>query len=357
VTPLALPQPVSRHALGLLHFPDRQTTWVVVLVASLSAPLDVATLYERLEKLAEAVPATAAKLVDNMWVAGPAPEVTVTAGDPLGDTSLDRRFRLEREAPLRIHLAKDGRRLAVAAHHAAFDGLALVAIVEALTGGGLPEPVTSPPPGPSASKAVFAKRLVRPADRIAPSPVPPSRDAYATATVEIAGKGVTGALAAACVGAAAEHNSRLGKRWRRVGISVAKGGPPGVGNVASYRRLDLPAQAGDVADRVGEALASLEEPPEQVRAGIVLALARPMARRLSDSMLVSNLGRLPLPGVERIDFFPVARGRSAVAFGAATVEGGASTVSIRARDLAPDDANGLLESVVSRLQAGPTGRS
>jgi len=167
--------------------------------------------------------------------------------------------------------------------------------------------------------------------------------------IELSGQSVTGRLAQACVDAASEHNRRLGAPWHRVGISIAKGGPPGVGNVASYRRLDL--RAGDpVAPSVAAALLSPDEPTEQTRAGLVLTLTHPIVNRFSDSLLVSNLGRQSLPGTTRLEFFPVARGRSAVAFGAVGVDGMASTLSLRARDLTMADAQKLLGGAVQFLR-------
>jgi len=81
-------------------------------------------------------------------------------------------------------------------------------------------------------------------------------------------------------------------------------------------------------------------------------LLAPIAERFSDSLLVSNPGRQALPGVARLENFPVARGRSAVAFGSCGIEGGTSTLSIRARDLDQADAEALLEDAAERLEGG-----
>ena len=120
-----------------------------------------------------------------------------------------------------------------------------------------------------------------------------------------------------------------------------------------YRRVDL--RAGEAVEpAVAAALASPREPPDQVWSPRLGRLLEPLAGRFSDSLLVSNVGRRAVPGARRLDFFPVARGRSAVAFGAAGLAGGPSTVSVRARDLAAEDAEALLADVVARLQdAGP----
>jgi hypothetical protein len=115
--------------------------------------------------------------------------------------------------------------------------------------------------------------------------------------------------------------------------------------------VDVPA--GDpVAPLIAAALASPDEPTEQTRAGLALALARPVVHRFSDSFLISNLGRQSLPNTARLDFFPVARGRSAVALGVVGVTGKSSTVSLRARDLTKSDAQSLLEGTIRSFSKG-----
>lgn len=345
----ALPQPASRHALGLLRFPDPRTHWVVVMVATLTAPItDHADLTRRLDALHAQVSITGARLSGERWVPGTVGAAKVTKGEPLGQPELDRPFDLTAEAPLRVVLGAEGLRLGLAGHHAAFDGLALLALLTALTGGPPPEPVSSPPAGPPGSKFALLQRLVHPADRIAPTSPPSTSDAYASEEIHVTGSSPTARLVQACAGAAAAHNRRLHARWAKVGVTVAKGGPAGVGNVASYRRVDAPTGA-DLVPIVVGALASPDEPAEQVKASRALRLLVPLVDRFSDSFLLSNLGRHDVPGVSRVDFFPVARGRSAVAFAAASVAGGASTLTVRARDLSPAAARSLLTDASARF--------
>jgi hypothetical protein len=166
-------------------------------------------------------------------------------------------------------------------------------------------------------------------------------------------------IAAAAVAAAGARNARLGRPWRRVGLNIglagAPEGEPGsgtVGNRSRYRRVDLrPGEA--VGPALAAAVASPREPLDQVWSPRSGRLLGPVAGRFSDSLLVSNLGRRELPGATRLDFFPVARGRSAVAVGAVGLAGGSSTVSLRARDLSSEDAEALLADLVARLEAGP----
>ncbi|HEV2362433.1 MAG TPA: hypothetical protein VGS21_12080 [Acidimicrobiales bacterium] len=350
-----LPQPASRHAVGLLRFPDRKTDWVVVAVATLGSAMTEGLLGERLAALHEAVPMVGARLRDETWHPGE-PAEPIVAEDALLDRRTDEAFRLGSEPPLRLVLGDGGRQLALAGHHAAFDGLALVAILRSLLGGSPPPPVTSPPPGPPESKLPLVRRLLRPADRVAPSMRPPGRDSYSSAEAttgksQPTGQGpatrVAARLAGAAAAAIAERNSGLGVRMNKVGVSLSVGGPPGIGNVASYRRVDVDVGRGESVEHVSDAALSTHvEPTEQVQAGLLLKLAAPVLSRFSDTFLVSNLGRLELPGAARLDFFPVARGRSAVAFGAATIADGRATVSLRARDLDPSDADALLTRTV-----------
>jgi hypothetical protein len=346
----ALPAPADRHALALLRFPDPRTHWVVVTVATLAEAIDDPhDLADRLAELHAAAPVVGARLADETWLPGAPPAIEVVGGDPLGHPDLDRPFDLASEPPLRLVLGADGTRLAVVGHHAAFDGLALVALLDALTGGPMPSPVASPTPGEAGSKRPLLERLMRPADRVAPTPGVWPGDAYLSEEVTLSGKGVTGAITAACVAAVVDHNARRGAPLAKVGITVAIGGPAGVGNVASYRRIDV-APRGPVAAAVATAMASPDEPGEQVGAPkLLMALLEPVVERFSDTILVSNLGRHRLGGVTRLDFFPVARGRSAVCFASASIEGGATTLSLRARDLSPGDARRLLAGAVAAL--------
>ena len=168
-------------------------------------------------------------------------------------------------------------------------------------------------------------------------------------TVALEGPGVTARLAAAVAAAAKAHNARRGSPWREVGVSVGLGGPPGVGNLASYRRIDVGADE-DVGAAVAAAIASGTPPPAELRrAPVALRVLAPLVARLGDSFLVSNLGRHDLTGLTDVAFFPVARGPSAVALGAVGRDDGLGSVSLRARHLSEADAGALLDGVIHHL--------
>jgi hypothetical protein len=393
-----LPAPASPNELALLRFPDRRTAWVVVAVATLTGPAD--RLDDRLAALHQAVPMTGARLRGEVWHPGSPPDPLIADGDPLHAPALLGRFDLAVEPPLRVVVGSEGRRLAVACHHAAFDGRSLVALLAVLAGGedeqlggvdNLEHPISGSATlplrgaeprragleaahGPEGPRTLGARpprrsapelrglveRMVRPADRVAASPGRHVREALAVREVRLGGTGVTARLAEAAVAAAGSRNARMGRPWRRVGINVGLAGLPGpaghgggvpVGNSSRYRRLDLrPGEP--VGPALAAALASPREPLDQVWSPRLGWLLEPVVGRFSDSLLVSNLGRCAVPGVTRLEFFPVARGRSAVAVGAAGLAGGPSTVSVRARDLSSEDAEALLEDLVVRLGGG-----
>jgi hypothetical protein len=375
-----LPAPVSATTRALLRFPDRRTAWVVVAAATLAAPPD--RLQGHLDALHRSVPLVGARLHRETWHPGSPPDPLMVDGDPLHAPALVARFDLAAQPPLRILVGSGGTRLAVACHHAAFDGRSLVALLAALVGvgeGDQPGGVDGrdhPAGWLVPELRGLLGRMVRPADRVAPSPVPPPREALAVREVAIAGPEVTARIAAAAVAAAGARNARLGRPWRRVGLNIGLAGPPGgeggargvggtggdheagtgpwgtVGNRSRYRRVDLrPGEP--VGPALAAAMASPREPLDQVWSPRFGWLLEPVAGRFSDSLLVSNLGRRVVPGATRLDFLPVARGRSAVAVGAAGLAGGPSTVSLRARDLSSEDAEALLADLVARLEAGP----
>lgn len=350
----------STAELAVLNHPDQRTSWIVVAVIELEGPIpDLPELSRRrLGELSERAPILRERWRDGAWQLGSPPEPVVVDGDPIDSPALLGRFELEREPPLRLLVTADCRRLALATHHAALDGRAMAAILAGLLGQPLP---SAPRPShaaaqrsvtPSARAGVLAglRRLIAPADRLAPSPDRPLRESFAVRDVVVRGPNVTGAIAEVCVAAMSAHNARRGWPSRRIGLSLALGGPPTVGNVASYRRLDLAAGA-SVSAAVQRTLRSEQLPLEHLSAPRALRVLGPISHRFSDSLLVSNLGRIELAGVKRLAFFPVARGRSAVAFGASAVRRDRSTLSLRARDLSQADAESLIDEVAGRLQA------
>jgi hypothetical protein len=384
----SLPRRATGPELAVLRHPDRRSAWVVLAVADLAARTTADVVAGRLARLAAAAPIVAARLDGAVWRTGaPGPVGTVPWSDDPGPApaGLVAPFRLAEEPPVRVALADDGRRLVVAAHHAALDGRGLAAVVGALasdqppvpTGGGAGGGDRAGPPsevGPrlvrpatrhaaAATVTVVGRRLVWPASRVPGDHPAPEVETVAARPVVLRrrddGVPVSALLASAAVAAAGERARRAGAAWRRVGVSVGIGAGTGDGepaNRATYVRVDVPA-GDDVAaavagaiERAGPAPGPYSATPiEQRFPTVALRLLSPVVDRLSDTLLVSNLGRLDLAGVDRLAFHPVARGRSAVAVGCATV-GGPTVVTLRARDLGPGPAAALLDDLVERLR-------
>jgi hypothetical protein len=160
------------------------------------------------------------------------------------------------------------------------------------------------------------------------------------------GPGVTARLSEACVAAVRAHNRERGWPSNRIGISVPVGGVHG--ESATYRRVDVKGDQ-SVRQSVDLALRDPAVPSELAHIPRWASLIRPVIARLSDTCLVSNLGRCEVPGVSALEIFPVARGRSAVAFGATGIPGRPATLTLRARDLDRGDATMLLDRAVDEL--------
>ena len=344
-----LPVGASRQEIAVLRSADRRTRWVVMLAATLSGPQSVE---DRVERLHAAVPMIGARLHREEWRPGLPPEVATIDGDPLLAPSLRAEFDLSREPPLRIAIDRAHIRIVLSAHHAAFDGRALVMLLSGLLGREVAVTTPSVPAVVQRRLSSHLRDAFRTVDRVAPSSPRATAEALATARVSLSGSSVTARIAAAAVAAVAEHNKGLNAPWRRVRISLGIGGLPGAGNAASYRRATV-VPGEPVVDAVDAAIRDPAEPAELVSISRYAWVLAPVVGLFSDSLLVSNLGRIELPLVRRVEFFPVARGRSAVSFGAASVSGGDGTLSIRARDLTQIDADRLLERTVVFLEKGP----
>jgi hypothetical protein len=328
---------------------------VIVLIARLphglgDAPDPDVTVRHRLHELSEMLPVVSGRLRGSEWVAGSLPDVAVAADDDPLSAVPGHRFNLGQEPPLRVTLASNGRWLALCGHHSAFDGMQLFGVMRMLVAGIKPTPPSYEVPSTWAMPWGVMRRLARPAEPVARSTESPKSESLAVRTLPLGGKDVTARLAEAGVHSICSHNARRGTPCRRVGISVAVGGLRG--EAATYRRVDLkPGQLAGPAVRsaVKAAMLTQAAPLELVYLPPGARFFRRLVPRLSDTFLLSNLGRQVLPGADRVDFFPVARGRSAVAFGAVGLAGGMSTLTIRARNLTQADASALLDHFVDSV--------
>jgi hypothetical protein len=332
--------------------PDRSTNWVIVVLVHMN-PLRtpaVGVLQERLDRASGTFPLIASRLRDDWWVpsTGPAVIVVPQGTDPFAPAHLAR-FALDHEPPVRVFTPTSGEWLLMCAHHFAFDGLSMVALLRSLLAGEetvSPDYTTVSSPRRPPTDAV--RRLCRPADPIAPSDPLPSSESFVARSAVLPSRGVTARLAAACAGAAVAHNAARGQSLTRMGLSIAVGGVNG--EAATYRRLDLHPYD-DIEAAAASSLADPRVPAELVNIPRAAFLLKPALHRLSDTLLVSNLGRLDMPGATSVGIYSVARGRSAVAFGATGLVDGPTTLTLRTRYLDQADAETLLDRVLEELEA------
>lgn len=260
--------------------------------------------------------------------------------------------------PEPIVIGVAGHDLVVSAHHSAVDGLGLLRILEQRGHG----PVTSSARGVGDRPAghgyagTVARRLAEAAFR------PPARirgdrrrePAAGDAMVEIE---VPGSFRTAeIVHAAAGALSDLGS-GPHVAVAVGVTRDPDADGAIENRsallrlrdveRLDLPGIERALRE------APVERPPV-TRSGVVDRLAtaamRLLARRLGSTLLVSHLGEVTAPRVDRLSFHPVTAGGTGLSLGAVG-HGGRTVLTLRARagDWDADGLEPLLEAVGGRL--------
>lgn len=339
---IAASAPVRRH-------PDKRTTWIIVLLArtedgAVPAPN---VLLHRTQAAAIDAPLLASRLHGEWWTRSSPPTITVAEPFRALESAPLHPFDLRHEPPLRVVMSARRDWLLLAGHHFAFDGLGMVSVLRALLSG----ESEAAPDYSSLDASVHSmkptlRRLIRPADPVAASELPPAGDSFSSIGATLIGPSVTASLARASALAVALRNAEAGKPLRRIGISVAVGGVGGQG--ATYRRVDV-SDVDSVESAVKGALADPTVPAELKGLPPGAFLLQPLLQRFSDTLLVSNLGRVDLPSVRRLEFYPVARGRSALAVGAAGLAGGASTLTLRSGTLSQPDAESFLSRVAGAL--------
>lgn len=343
----------ARRVVGL--YGDPGVSWSIVLGADLDEPLDPDPLQRRLETVVTlhphlGRPGTIARFPD-------ARETTMLgtlAGERYGDRS-----------PLvRVALAEDGRRLLVAAHHGAIDGLGMLGLLAALLGA----EVTSEARGVAsdsergsfvaAGVRRLAEALVRPPRRVA------ARRARSGAGDELVSRVVTGpgggsaALLLSTCRAVRRWNDGAGARVSplvvAMGLSRRPGSPtPAPDRDTAYVRLPADGIL-DAGDARGVLDTVRPEPafPVSDGGGLAPRLIALLSGRLGATVLLSNLGRVHAPGVRGLDFWPVPTGPAGVAVGLATVAGEVR-LTVRARHdwFAADSTGRLADLLAEELQS------
>ena len=338
---------------------DPTISWSIGLDVSIAEPVDAADLEERCGSLVTGRPNLGTRPVLGRFTELEAPATLRGLLDsPYGD----------QDPLVRVTLAEDGRRLLLAAHHGAVDGLGLLAALGILIG----EPVVSTASGigdaPAqagflrSSAARLGEALFAPPDRLARGRVGhravERKDAGdVTARKDLPPSRVnTAGIAAAAVAAFAQWNVEQGGRSRRtvlaIGASRRDGKDARPDRDTAYLRVRL---TGDLAtEHVREAIAATSpEPsfPERPVGRWAGLLTRALRSRLGSSLLVSNLGLVEgSPRVERIAFFPSAAGPQALAVGVASTSSHTTlTVRLPAADFAPAAAEQLCSAIALDL--------
>jgi hypothetical protein len=368
-----LPTPPSRQSLAILRHPDRQTNWTIAGLFHLNraywpeSTTDIAALLERrISLLADRFPIIRARLHKRSrkitWQPGQMPTVRILESStpnsmPLSEVS---RFDLSIEPPIRVAVAPDGRFFTLAAHHAALDGHHAIAVAKVLCGEDIDRIVI--PKSHSTQGSTQRNDLVKPplipwnylvrlaksTTAVVPSKPLPSSDSFVARELPLIGRSPTATVAAACLRAICSYNRSKGGGCKRTGVTVSIPSYIVGENTASYVRIDID-RIEDARSEIEKAMSRREMPWEFAHAPTWLPVLAPISRRLSDTFLLTNLGRISLKGILSAELYPVARGRSAVAFAMVRLQGGRSTLTLHARYLSRSDAESLLDDAINHL--------
>lgn len=337
----------ARSAVGL--YGDPTVTWSVLLRARLARPVDETSVLDRLARHVRQLP----------QLGGPPAVVSTSDIDGMLESFAARPFRAG-DALLRVAVGAGQPELVLAAHHGAVDGLGLLGLL----GVALDVELTSNATGIGTRPAelsfpLSAVRRVGEAVFAPPARIRPCAGAPADVDVFVEHSGPrrqagTAALITAATNATVRWNREHGSATHRVVAAVGASRRPGhelrTTQDSAYLRLRL-----DDADVLGQLAAQPPEPAfPAFRNPLASVAIRLLAPRLGSTFLVSNLGVVDAPDpVRALSFYPVASGRSGVAFGAATL-GETTTITVRARrqDFDRTATSSLLDLVFTELASG-----
>lgn len=345
-------------ASGPVWVADPSIGWRILLTAALPASVDTSQLTDHLSTLAAGLD----------WPTLPRPR---------HDESLDRlRSDLLAPHPAPLLVGVAGRHLVLSAHHSAVDGLGLLTILDRCGAGpvhsaarGVGDRTTTGGVVRTVSRRLGEVALRPPAVVTPPTrPVPRAGDVLVERTVD--GSHRTAALVVAATRAVVAHQRTRGRVARHVAVAVGAvreqraGAPIGDHSVLlRLRDVELLDAAG-----VARALsrAPIQTPPTSHRrrpwTPVVTRATttglRVLAPRLGSTLLVSHLGEVTAPRVDRLAFHPVTAGGSGIALGAVGLRG-QTVLTLRARAASWNDVGleQLLEAVVSLLgeESGASG--
>ncbi|GLZ28652.1 hypothetical protein Lesp02_08420 [Lentzea sp. NBRC 105346] len=303
---------------------DPEASWSILLEADLSDALDPGAVSRRLG-LAVSEPSnwdeTRAEFADSHY----------REGEPL------------------IRVAVDDKRLMIAAHHGAVDGLGLLALL----GTALDERVRSSATG-VAQRVPTRSFLLNTADRLREAVFAPPTRIQPTQRASEAGDHLVSRelhrtklgstrLTWAALHAVRRWNARSDRVVAAIGASWRGGEDLKAEAASALLRLRLPSGADEDTVRGLLAAATPEAGFPKATNPLAQLGMRLLSSRLGSTFLVSNLG-VADAGVRALRFYPSASGRSGVAFGVVTA-GEVTTVTVRARrrDFSAGSAGELLD--------------
>ncbi len=250
-----------------------------------------------------------------------------------------------------------GHDLVLSAHHGAVDGLGLLRILEQRGHG----PVTSSargvadrPTGHGYAGTVarrLAEAALRPPGRITPQRRGGSLAGDVLVETDLPGSFRTAEIVHAAAGALTDRGAG------HVAVAVGATRDPDPGGAIDDRSALLRLRDVERLDLAGVERALRKAPVERppvTRSGAVDRAAsvamRLLARRLGSTLLVSHLGEVTAPRVDRLVFHPVTAGGTGLALGAVGLRG-RTVLTLRARASAwdADGLERLLEAVGGRL--------
>ncbi|GAA3520808.1 hypothetical protein [Nocardioides daeguensis] len=335
---------------------DRRIGWRILLTASLGEAVPTVELAGRLAALTRS----------EGWTSRP-PLTAPTLGQL--------REALAGSSPEPLLVGVHGRDVVLSAHHSVVDGLGLLVVLERLGLG--PATSTARGVGDRATTgglaATVARRLgevaFHPPAGVTPPTVSGPRAGDALVEAELAGTVRAARLVHAAARAVVRHEAVQGRNARHVAIAVgAVRGQQTAGDgqqlgdhsvllrLRDVERLDLAevGQALRTAPVVTPPTPAGERPWSRLTAGMASVGLRLLAPRLGSTLLVSHLGDVTAPHLDRLAFHPVTAGGSGISLGAVGHRG-RTVLTLRARAAQWND-NGLeqlLEAVVSLLAEEP----
>lgn len=340
----------AREVVGLYGDPD--TTWGICLELGFTGRLVPGQVRERATALVDAHPHL-----------GPEPVVLA-----VGDGEWDVRREEAAAAPydvagplVRLLLSDDGRRLLVAAHHGACDGLGLVAIADQVSEGGLVSAARGIGDRPApmsflrSSIARVQEALLHPPPRFVSQVAPVATGEHLRVlTLPRRTSGTVDLCVALADVFVTWNRPTTGSSARPLfvtGASRRPGGTLAPDRQTAYLRfrVDPSWDRTRMAAEFG-ALAPEPEFPETSVGGIGPRVTRLLRDRLGATAQLSNLGIVEGPGLEYAAMFPALSGPRGLAVGLVTTTA-TTTLSLRTRaaEFSAQDTDRLIDLIGARL--------